>query len=152
MSHEPDPTLDRDVRLEVYRHFVQTGRAPTAEVLATALGVPEREIRRSLRRLADAHLLVLSPGTALVWMAHPFSAVPTDFGVRVGGRRYWANCAWDALAIGPLLGEDAVIDAHCPDCREPLRLRIEDGRLAPTGAVVHFAVPPARFWENIGFT
>ena len=152
MSHEADPSLDRDVRFEVYRHFAETGRAPTAEVLAAALRVPEREVRQSLRRLADAHLLALSPGTALVWMAHPFSAVPTDFSVRAGGRRYWANCAWDALAVGPLVGEDAVIEARCPDCREPLRLRTEAGQLAPTGTVVHFAVPPARFWENIGFT
>jgi hypothetical protein len=29
---------------------------------------------------------------------------------------------------------------------------VETGALSPTEGVIHFAVPPRRFWDNIGFT
>jgi hypothetical protein len=149
-DHEAD--LDRDVRHAVYRHFVDTGGAPAKQELAAALGVPGAAVEASLRRLEAAHMLVLAPGTAEIWMAHPFSAVPTLYPVHAGGRRCWANCAWDALAIPALLGVDADTKTRCPDCGERLALRTRGGEMEPTDAVVHFAVPPRRFWENIGFT
>jgi hypothetical protein len=51
-----------------------------------------------------------------------------------------------------MVGADGVVDTSCPDCGEPLELRIGDGELEPVDAVVHFAVPAARWWDNIGFT
>jgi hypothetical protein len=77
-------------------------------------------------------------------MAEPFSAVPTAFAVRAGDRRWWANCAWDALAIPPLVGVDAVVETACPDCGEALTDRGD--------AVAHFAVPARDWWRSIGFT
>ena len=85
-------------------------------------------------------------------MAHPFSAVPTPFPVRTARRTYWANCAWDALGVAALIDEDAVSETQCPDCGEALVLRVTDGRVSPGDGVVHFHVPPKRFWENVGFT
>jgi hypothetical protein len=145
-------SLEGDVRFHVYRHFVETGRAPTIGEIASALDIPLDAVERSLRRLADDHMLVLAPGSLNVWMAHPFSAVPTPYPVETPERRYWANCAWDALAIPALLDVDARTATTCPDCAEPLTLRTRAGQLEATGAVVHFAVPPRRFWDNVGFT
>lgn len=144
--------LDRRVRHRIYRCFVETGRAPTVDDLAIELCRPGTAIEDSLQRLAADHLIVLAPGSNRVWMAHPFSAVPTPYPVRTARRRYWANCAWDALAIPALLGEDTETTTHCADCAEPLTLRVRAGRVEPSDAVVHFAVAPARFWENVGFT
>lgn len=102
-------TLDRDVRLAVYRKIVEEGRPPTAPEMAVRLGVATLDVEASLRRLADGHVLVLAPGTPYIWMANPFSAIPTTFEVEVGDRRYFGNCIWDALGIfadmAPLIGE-----------------------------------------------
>lgn len=146
-------TLDRDVRLAVYRRIVEDGLPPTAPEIARGLGVSIVEIEASLRRLADGHVLVLAPGTPYVWMANPFSAIPTPFEVESGGRRYFGNCIWDALGIPACLHADARIRSSCPDCSEPLSLDVRDGQLdTPSEGVIHFAVPAAKWWEDIGST
>ena len=146
-------TFDRAVRLAVYRTVVAEGSPPATPALAAELGVATTDVEDSLRRLADAHVLVLHPGTSSIWMAAPFSAIPTPFEVTAGGRRYFANCIWDALGIPACLHTDARIDTSCPDCAEPMRLEVRDGSLHdPAEAVIHFAVPAARWWEDIGAT
>jgi hypothetical protein len=144
--------LDRDVRLAVYRKIVDEGYPPTAPEMAGSLGVETAEVEAALRRLEDAHMLALAPGSSHVLMAFPFSAIPTPFEVRVGERRYFGNCIWDALGIPVTLGADATINSHCPDCAERLRLEIRDAALLPADGVIHFAVPAARWWDNIGAT
>ena len=145
--------FDPTVRLAVYRAFVDSGRAPTPVELAATLGAHVPEVEAALRRLAEAHALVLAPGSPYIWMAAPFSAIPTPFDVTVGDRRYFANCIWDALGVPACLHEDATIRTTCPDCAEPLALGVREASLdAPTGALLHFAVPAARWWEDIGAT
>jgi hypothetical protein len=144
--------LDRGVRFAIYGHFAATGEAPATADLASTLERPVADVEGALERLAAAHVLVLAPGTHNLWMAHPFSAVPTSFPVRTAARTYWANCAWDVLGIAALLDEDAESRTTCPDCAEPITLRVAGGRLEPSDAVVHFVVPPRHFWDNVGFT
>jgi hypothetical protein len=145
--------LDRDVRLAVYRKFVEEARPPTAPEMAVRLGVETLDVEASIRRLADGHVLVLAPGTPYVWMANPFSAIPTPFEVEVGDRLYFGNCIWDALGISACLHADARIRTYCPDCSEPLSLDVRDGRLeASAEGVIHFAVPAAQWWDDIGST
>jgi hypothetical protein len=146
-------TLDRDVRLAIYRKFVDEGRPPTPPEIAGALGVEGVDIEASLHRLADSHVLVLAPGTPYVWMANPFSAIPTPFSVRTAGRDYWGNCIWDALGIAACLDTDARIETFCPDCAESLSLQVRDSELeSKAEGVIHFAVPAARWWDDIGST
>ena len=148
-------TFDREVRLAVYRKVVAEGLPPTAPEIAGDLGVAASDVEASFHRLADARILVLAPGTPYVWMANPFSAIPTPFEVVVGERRYFANCIWDALGIPACLHADARIDTFCPDCSEPLRLRVGDDALdegTPSEMRIHFSVPAARWWEDIGAT
>jgi hypothetical protein len=145
--------LDRKVRLAVYRHFAAAGTAPGPDELATAVGAAEPDVEASLRRLSEAHLLVLHPdGAPRIWMAQPFSAVPTAFRVEAGGRSYFGNCIWDALGIPALLAADGVVSTGCADCGEPLELRVTAGRLEDDDGVAHFAVPAAHWWEDIGHT
>jgi hypothetical protein len=146
-------SFDRAVRLAVYRRVVAEGVPPAAPQIAHEVGAGTKDVEISLRRLADGHVLVLEPGTTSIWMAAPFSAIPTPFPVAVGDRRYFANCIWDALGIPACLHADARIDTSCPDCSAPLRLDVRDGRLEePDECVIHFAVPAARWWDDIGST
>lgn len=144
--------LDREMRFHIYRRFAETGRAPSVEHLASEAGVPVEGVAESLDRLAENHAIALAPGTRNVWMAHPFSAVPTPYPVRTADRTYWANCAWDALGVAALLDVNAETATQCADCGEELVIRIVDGQVSPGDAVVHMHVPPKRFWENVGFT
>jgi hypothetical protein len=145
--------LARRVRLHVYRQFADTGRAPTPVELARAFDVTPGQAEAVLKSLAtESDALVLLPGSAYVWMAEPFSAVPTSFQVRAGDRTWWGNCIWDALGILATLRVDGRVSTGCPDCGEELRVEVADGRLARGEGLAHFAVPARDWWRSIGFT
>ncbi|HEU0034769.1 MAG TPA: organomercurial lyase [Kofleriaceae bacterium] len=147
---DPDE-LDRLVRLWIFREAADTGEVPGVDAIATALGERRDAIEAALHRLAAARAIVLAPTTTNLWMAAPFSAVATPFVVHARGRRYHGNCIWDALGIAALLHADATIDATCGDCGEPMRVEVAADQVIGDG-IVHFAVPAARWWDNIGFT
>ena len=144
--------LDREVRLHVFGQAAETARVPTPAEIAAALGRPQPEIEESLRRLGAGRVVILAPGTANVWAANPFCAVPTNFRVAARDRTYWGICIWDALGIAAALGADATITARCGDCDEELVLEVLGDALARAEGVVHFGVPAARWWDNIGYT
>jgi hypothetical protein len=146
-----DPLL-RDVRLYIYGQMVEMSAAPSTADTARALGHPECEVERAYRALADAHMLVLRPGSHTVWMAMPFSNMQTPFTVIAGGRAYYANCAWDAFGIPAMLGIDARVFTTCADCGGALERKVTNGTLPETRGVVHFAVPARRWWDNVGYT
>ena len=144
---------DTRVRLHLYDRFLADGRPPTAAETAEALGLSTEEAEAAYQRLEQGHVIVLAPASTDVWMANPFSAVPTPFRVITDdGRSWWGNCVWDGFGVLAMIGADGVVSTSCPDCGEPLELRVREGELEPVDAVVHFAVPAARWWENIGFT
>ena len=144
--------FDNSVRLSVYRRFVEIGEAPGAEDVTRELDCAPGEVEAVFDRLAAGRVLVLKPGTREIRMAMPFSAVETSFRVQVGAQSYWAPCIWDALGIPAMLGADARIETHYEDFEDPPELRVTDGRLSWTDGVIHFAVPAARWWDDIGFT
>jgi hypothetical protein len=108
-------------------------------------------VTSALKRLAEMHALVLAPATANIWMAHPFSAVPTAYPVVVAGRTYWANCAWDAAGVLALVGGDGECRTRCADCGEAVTMTVRSGDMDSRG-FVHYVVPPRRFWENVAYT
>lgn len=85
-------------------------------------------------------------------MAHPLSAVPTPFAVETERGSFYGNCIWDGLGAIAMLGRDGRVETACPDCGEPLVFTVRDGELEPVEAVVHYAVPAGRWWEDIGFS
>jgi hypothetical protein len=139
------------VRFALYRAYAEGG-IPQPPVLARQLHLQEGQIHAALEELHAAHAIVLDPRTREPWMALPFSSVPTAFTVEGGGRSWFANCAWDAFGIPILVGVDAVISTTCLDCDGRIVYRVEQRRLADAHGVVHFAVPAAKWWDNIGFT
>ena len=144
--------LDREVRLFVFRQAADTGRVPKPDEIATALGRPQPEVEDAILRLAAARVWFLAPGTANIWAANPFCAVPSNFRVSALGRTYWGVCIWDALGISAALHADATVVARCGDCDEEIVLEVRDGALVRGEGIIHFAVPAIRWWENIAFT
>ena len=145
-------TLDRDVRLFVIQHFVETAQPPTAEETAEALHLTLTESIAAYDRLAANHVIVLEPGTREIRMANPLSAVETAFPARIGEKRYYGACIWDALGTVAMLGGSGTIDSRCACCDEALTLEIDNLELRPVEAVVHFAVPAAHWWDDIVYT
>ena len=142
--------FERVVRAAVIQSLCDTARAPSADDIATSFGQSSGAVTAALHALADEHRLALIPGTDSVWMAHPFSAVPTNFVVTIGQRQWYANCVWDGLSILALLG-DGILDTKSPATGEQIQLKVSDRKV--TGdALVHFLVPARRFWTDIGFT
>ena len=148
---DSEQTIDTSVRAEIYRFFVDRGRPPVPAEVAETLAIDQASVEESLRRLDDGNVLVLAPGTPYVWMANPLSAIPTPFPVEVGGRTWFGNCIWDALGIVAMLGGRGTVTTWCPDCHEHLSLSVRDNRLTSGEGVVHFAIPAAHWWDDIGF-
>jgi alkylmercury lyase-like protein len=149
---DADQALDTAVRLEVYRWFIDQGRPPVPAEVADTLATDQASVEDSLRRLAEAHVLVLAPGTHYVWMANPLSAIPTPFQVKIGGRRFFGNCIWDALGVVAMLGGTGTVTTWCPDCDQRMSITIAENRLASGDGMVHFATSAAHWWDDIGFT
>ena len=148
----PTGDLASEVRVTLFSVAAATGRVPQAPELARTLGRPESDVRAALHQLAAARALILAPNDGEIWAASPFCAVPSAFRVSALGRLYFGICIWDALGIAAAIDAAADITAPCGDCGTPMRVEIRDGELQHSEGVVHFAVPAARWWDNIGFT
>jgi hypothetical protein len=142
-----------DIRVEIYRSFIEESRAPMAVEVAGKLGLSPERVVEGFRSLHDDDVIALVPGTDLIWLAHPFSAVDSPFTVASGKDRWDGICVWDALGILALLERDGTVTTACPDCGEPLELEVKDGALVEgRGLVAHYGVPAARWYEDVGYT
>src|SRR4051812_31536519 len=108
---------DTDVRLALFRDFVDTGRPPSAVRIADVLQMPMKEVRAAMERLHAGKAIVLQPESREILMANPLCAVPTPYLVRTV-RSYFGACVWDALGIMAMLKVDAVLETSCPCCGE----------------------------------
>jgi hypothetical protein len=145
-------TLDQQVRRHVYNISLQRGSPPVTAELTALTHSTAAAIRESLARLATARVLVLQPESGEILMAPPFSSVPTPFVVRSQRQTAFANCGWDALGISVMRHEPAEIDSACGCCGEALAVRTRDTDAPLGGALLHFAVPARRWWDDIVFT
>ena len=139
------------VRHAIYRTFAEGG-VPRSAALSAQLKISIEDIKLAYQRLDEVHAIVLDRRTQEVWMALPFSAVPTPHRVTSGERAWYANCAWDAFGIPALIKGEARIESACGDCDAPIVYRVERGRLLDAHGVAHFVVPAARWWDDIGYT
>jgi hypothetical protein len=138
------------VKMKVYETIAQTGSVPAAGDVAEVLEVSVADVESVFAELADKRLLVLEPGdSGKIRMAPPFSGIETPFLVRVGEVSYYANCVWDALGVLVALGEDGVVEAADGQTGEPMRLEVQGGSPVAQECAIHFAVPAARWWDDI---
>lgn len=142
--------FDTTVKLNIYDTLARTAQAPTTFEVAWALKAPLKEVEAAFEHLHQKRLLVPEPGDpSRIRMAPPFSGVQTPFPVRIQDKIYYANCAWDALGIPAALHQDAVVEASDGQTGEPIRLEVRNSQPVPTPCVIHFAVPAARWWQDI---
>jgi hypothetical protein len=145
--------FDTAVKLNIYETIARTTQSPTTRDVAQSLSAPLAEVEAAFERLHKKRLLVPEPGDpSRIRMAPPFSGVPTPFRVMVRDKLYYANCAWDALGIPAALHENALVEAADGHTGQPIRLEVRDGQPIPEPCVIHFAVPAARWWDDIIFT
>lgn len=144
---------DQDFRIRryVYQQLFDGAGAPSKAALASALKVPLDTVKERLWNMTDEHVLVLSDDGEIV-MAPPFSAVPTPCIVESADKSWFGNCIWDALGILAMARADGIVRTHCGDCNVPMNVTVTRGQLAGDGGIVHVALPPAQWWNDIVFT
>jgi DNA-directed RNA polymerase specialized sigma subunit len=145
--------LETKVKLTIYGLTAETGRVPNSLEVARKIGIDEADVLEAFARLHAKRLLVPEPSdSSRIRMAPPFSGIATAFPVEANGKRYYANCVWDAYGIAAALHADAIIPASDGLTGEPLTLEVESNQPVLHPYVAHFAVPAAHWWDNIVFT
>jgi hypothetical protein len=144
--------FDAQVKLAIYRHFAETGHAPTLTEVAERVRTDTEHVLGTYTRLCAQRLLVLDGDGSSIRMASPFSGVPTPHVVEADGIRYFANCAWDALGVLAALNRPGVVHSRCEQSGEPLRLSVTLDGPEPSDWRFHCLVPAAKWWEDIVFT
>ena len=145
--------FDTKVKLHIYETIAHTAQAPTKHEVAEALHVSSEEVQTAFLNLHKKKLLVPEPNDATrIRMAPPFSGIATAFRVRVQDKTYYANCSWDALGIPAALHEDAIIEAEDGHTLEPILLEVKQDEPVDAACVFHFAVPAAKWWDDIIYT
>lgn len=150
-----DEALRAHVRQFIFESFRAWGTPPVIELVMTRFELTREQATEVLHELEAAHHIALVPGTARILMAFPFSAIATPFRVTVDEDRYFANCAWDAIAFHAMLDQDVRIDSFCDHCAEPIRIEMHEGRattVEPAGAIVYLARSPSSWWDDITTT
>jgi hypothetical protein len=143
-----------ELRFVVYRYFIETGTAPSRHTLAESVGALDI-VDRLLGELHDRHMLVLDDRPdrrGEIRMALPFAAEPTDFRVTTESGSWWANCAWDSLAVLAALHADGRIESTWSDTGEPLDISTTDGQLDCADGLISFALPASQWWDDIVLT
>lgn len=152
-NDDPPSDFDWGVRTLVYGAFARSGTAPSIDDLVAFTGATPGRIKASLRKLEDAHELATDPDDGGVWMAHPFSAVTTDYPVETSAMMCHANCAWDALGVPAILGTDGWTRTKCAGSGEPIEFGVERSKVVgDADVVIHLVTPLRRVWDDIGFT
>lgn len=146
-------SLIKNVRKYIFDYFLDQGEAPVIEQIMREHHLSRRDAFSLLKELETFRLLVLVPGTERILMAHPFSNVSTPFRVKTGGKGYYANCAWDAIAFHTMLdNQDVEIDSYCHHCADPIKIQLQNGGLKnahPQNPLVFISVPAAKWWQNV---
>jgi hypothetical protein len=143
---------DVPIRNFLYRRFVETGQAPRIADVAREFDLSDDGAGAALRRLHDAHALVLERDALEIRMLNPFSCVPSAWHVDAGGRKWYSNCAWDSFAICAALHSDGRIESTCADCGEPLAVDVRDRKPVQRDYLFHVLVPAREWWDDIVFT
>jgi hypothetical protein len=145
--------FDTTVKLKIYETIAETTKPPTSGDVARNLSVRVDEVESAFARLHAKRLLVPEPGDpSRIRMAPPFSGVQTPFLAIVDVKSYYANCVWDGLGIIAALHDDGSVKASDGHTGEPMTIEVKHGQPVPQQCVIHFAVPAAKWWEDIIYT
>ena len=144
---------DAELRIFIYDRLIGDGRAPTSSDIASHFHLTQSDALERLASLKVGKTVLVHPTTHEIWMAGPFSAAESAYGLTDGTRTWWANCAWDMFGVAVLVGRTLRATGACPDCGEKLTIDCDPDR-PPTTAdgVVHFLLPARHWYDDISFT
>jgi Alkylmercury lyase len=148
----PSPS---ELRKYIFDSFIQDARAPLIEEIMKRFGLGREEAGRLLRDLQSAHHILLLPGTHRILMANPFSNLPTPFRVTANSKVYYANCAWDAIALHLVLELDTRIHSYCHHCGTAIEFGLSGGKRSSDeggNALVYLGTPVSKWYENLLLT
>lgn len=142
---------DEALRGFLTRLVSELGHAPRLPTLAREAGQSDDEVAERLRRLADAHALLLHPGTVRPWAVHPFALAPGSCWVKTAAKGYWANCLYCAFGIAAALRCDAIVTTRLGGEEETVTYRIANDGVTPADHLFHLSTPPRTWWDNVVF-
>jgi hypothetical protein len=153
-SSEREESMDFDtqIKLSIYKIFAETGHRPSPADVAGHVGSDVASVLTVYQRLRAQRVLVIEADGSTIRMAPPFSGIPTQHIVIVGGKQYFANCAWDALGIPAALHKPGEVHSRCEQSGEPLRLEINLDGPKKSNWLFHCLVPASKWWDDIVFT
>jgi hypothetical protein len=128
------------------------------EQIMQKFGLERADAFNVLVDLQSARHIALLTGTQRILMAFPFSSIVTPFRVKVVGKdgEYFANCAWDAVAIHVALGKEQWISSYCHHCSEDVKIHLKYQRVVSQKfekqPLVYLSLPASKWWENITLT
>ena len=140
------------VRKYIFDHFFEYTTAPPLEEVMERFKLTRKEAFESFRELEADHHITMVPGTQRILIANPFSALSTPFRVFVGNKRYYANCAWDTVAIHVMLELDAQIESFCHHCAESIELVLSKGQVKsskPSSPLIFLSTPVSKWYDNL---
>jgi len=135
---------------ELIRGLIESGSCPGKYELAAQFGASPAELDELFHSLAAMHGVVLHPHTPAPWIIHPFSLTPTLNWIEGRGRSWWAPCIWCGFGVAALVGGEVHLHSRYGAESDAMIVPVRDG--VPLGfesVVVHFAIPPARAWDNV---
>jgi hypothetical protein len=147
-----DENLIWQVRFFILHYFLANTRPPEVEEAAAHFQIDPEAAKSVYQELHRRDAIYLEPGTERIRMAFPFSGVPTPYRVHAQGKSYWANCAWDALAIPAAMHCEADIETSFADSQLPVFLMVRDGQIVHHGEVVHFLLPFLQWYNDLAYT
>jgi hypothetical protein len=140
------------LRVFVYDWLLARGTPPSTSAIASHFGTSVDGARTAIGELKIGKTILPYPQTGEIWMAGPFSAVPTPYRVLGAKVAWWANCAWDMFGVAILAGEPVRIETSCTDCGDPMVFQAHPQRGTLDDGIVHFLVPARRWYDDLGFT
>jgi hypothetical protein len=144
--------LSKLVRKFVFEQFLERSHPPVLEEIMQKFELDRAAASGVLKELHDGRQLVLLAGSQRILMAHPFSSIASPFEVTMSNKKYFANCAWDAIAFHVMLKKDATVDSFCHHCAAKIRIELSKSKIVsskPKEALVFIGVPAAKWWENV---
>ncbi len=144
----PLTELAERTRIALYTQLAESGAAPTAEALATAVNVTAEALAGAMAELAEAHHVVLHDGEIV--LAHPFATRSFRFSVMGPRTLWWGGCAWDAFAIPNLVTDSpsVLVATTCPACATPHAWTVTNQAPPAGDQVAHFLVAADRIWPD----
>lgn len=147
-----DEDLPRQARKYIFDYFFENCRAPVLEEIMQRFHLGRDEAHSLLKGLEASHHILLLPGTQRILMANPFSGITTPFMDRIGGRQYFANCAWDTVSLHVMIDQETDVEAFCHHCAQPIRIKLSRGKMVssqPMDPLIFLSVPVSKWYENL---